>query len=187
MKITQAATLSLLLVASYGHGESISEALKKCGQTQNSLKRLVCYDGIVNDMDKYSGLNDLMNIPAPLSQSGTNSVAPISGSANASQSSPKSQVSSTATEQKKDDFGLEHKRLYEEIEDKVYATISSVAKDPVGKRIFTLDNGHVWQQLTAERFSVKANQVVFIERGVLNSYMMGSDSFNKKTRIKRIK
>jgi hypothetical protein len=186
MKKIYAAIIPLFFMASFGHAQSISEALNKCGQTQNSLKRLVCYDGIVNDMDKYSGLDDLMNIPAPLSQTRTQSIAPVSA-ADAPQVSSKDPVTSVGADQKKDDFGLEHKRLYEETEDKVYVTISSVERDQLGKRTFTLDNGHVWEQITAERFSVKSNQVVFIERGVLNSYMMGSDSFNKKTRIKRIK
>lgn len=187
MKKAKAVILSLLFVASYGHGESISEALKTCGQTQNSLKRLVCYDAIVNDMDKYSGLDDLMSIPAPLSQSGANSHIPTSPAANASEVSPQSQGSAAETDEKTDDFGLEHKRLYEDTEDKIYVTVSSVKKDSLGKRTITLTNGHMWRQIAADRFSVKANQVVYIERGVLNSYMMGSDSFNKKTRVKRVK
>jgi hypothetical protein len=183
MKKPQVAIFSFLLFASFSHGQSISDALKTCGKTQNSLKRLVCYDRIVNDMDKYSGVNDLMNIPAPLTQSSKGAVAPAK-----SPSSDNTQpVGKDANVNPSDGFGLEHKQLYQETEDKIYANVSSVKKGPRGKHTFTLENGQVWQQITAENFKIKENQEVFIERGVLNSYMMGSDSFNKKTRVKRIK
>lgn len=176
------AILSLTLCAHFSHAESISDALKTCGETQNSLKRLVCYDGIVQDMDKYSGLDDLMSIPAPLQQSSTKTLAPV---APASSSSPSAEVSSTESTENQD-FGLEHKKLYDDTEDKIYATVAKVKKDAVGKLTITLDNGHVWKQIGTDKFRAKANEVVFIERGVLNSYMMGRDSSNKKTRVRRI-
>lgn len=163
--------------------ESVSQALKKCGQVQNSLKRLVCYDAIVNDLNKYGGLEELMSIPAPLPANSGNVPSP-----SASQPAVTQQPAVTATRpQRNSDFGMEQRNLRDDTEDKIYATVVNIKRDARKKRVFTLDNGHVWREGEGSSLSIKVDEVVYIERGAIGSFHMSKDSVNRRIRVKRVK
>ena len=175
------ALLAVVMVAPFSQAKSISEALEECGRVQNSLKRLVCYDGVVNELNRYTGLDDLMNVPAPLpaAKGGTASrpvaPAPAAGSSKQEAFSPT------------DDFGMEYKRLRENTEDKIYANVSSVKKDARKRLVLTLDNGHVWKQTDSGAFRVKDGDVIYVERGALGAFYLSKDDVNRRIRVKRSK
>ena len=45
---------TLVLPQSVYADQSVAEAVKQCAQTQNSLQRLVCFDGIASRLQDYS-------------------------------------------------------------------------------------------------------------------------------------
>ena len=38
--------------------ETVADALEKCRNTDNSLKRLMCYDSVAKSLNKYEGSDD---------------------------------------------------------------------------------------------------------------------------------
>lgn len=175
--------LSSLLMASGSQAETISEALKTCGQVQNSLKRLVCYDKIVNEMNRYGDLDQLMSIPAPLATGKTK--VPAASSEVATVAAKKTQTQPVTSDA---DFGLEQTRLREHnTEDKIYATVVKIEKNARKKRIFTLSNGHVWRETEGVSLQVKVDETIYIERGALGSFHLSKDKVNRRIRVKRVK
>lgn len=179
MKKTGLVFLSLMLMAPVTNAQSISDALKKCGKEQNSLKRLVCYDRLVNELDKYSGLDDLMNLPAPLPADTSTAAGP-----NQSASAPRRPV---AVSNEEANFGLDKRDLPQQPVEKISSTITKVAQDRYGQFIFTLANGMVWKQSDTSRFKGKVDMEVYIEKGFLGSHYMGSASVNTRMKVKRVK
>lgn len=163
------------LSSSYAQAETISEALTQCGQVQNSLKRLVCYDKVVNEMNRYGGLNDLMSVPAPLAPGAPQKEVPVP-------------VENTKQENSKvDDFGLETKRAMEDIEEKIFAKVVSVVRGPYKKYTYTLDNGQVWKQTEGTKNVIEVDDPVYIERGMLGAFFLSREDVNTRIRVKRVK
>ncbi|GAA0854465.1 hypothetical protein [Aliiglaciecola litoralis] len=191
MKITKSLLVSFILLSGVStsgvHAETVAQALKKCGQVQNSLKRLVCYDQIVNNMNRYGDLDELMQVRAPLSASG---VAQQSSSATNSQAPTEAAVAPVAKAPQataNDDFGMEYKTIRENAQDKIYATIVKIETNARKKRVFTLDNGHVWRETEGSSFKVDNNDLIYIERGAIGSFHLSKDDVNRRIRVKRVK
>jgi hypothetical protein len=184
MKLKNYLMLSLLLFsmtsAIAAPAETVTQALKKCGQVQNSLKRLVCYDKMVNELNRYGGLNELMSVPAPLA---ADSAAPAI-SANTTQADSSATTPEPA---RNTDFGIEHKIQREDSEDKIYATVVKIEQNARKKRVFTLDNGHVWRQTEGNSLKIDINDLVYVERGALGSFHLSKDNVNRRMRVKRVK
>ena len=175
--------LSSMLMTNVSQAETISDALLNCGQVQNSLKRLVCYDKIVNEINRYGDLDQLMNIPAPLTTDKKH-VAAVKkpSSQTAASSSPEQSAPGDA------DFGMEQKRLQQQnTKDKIYATVTSIEKDARKKRLFTLSNGHVWHETEGVSLQIKVGQSIYVERGALGSFHLSRDDVNRRIRVKRVK
>lgn len=185
MKKINLAMLSMCFMAFCSQAENISDALKSCGQQQNSLKRLVCYDKIVNNIDKYSGLNDLLNVPAPLPPS--NSRIPSSRPVTAvpATSSVPEPVQTEVADG--DDFGLEARRIRKNSEDKIYSKVASTKKDPKGKYIITLANGMVWKQTEPSPIRPKVDSEIYVEKGLMGSHYLSREEVNSRMKVKRIK
>ncbi len=175
--------LSFLFLAPLSQAESLSDALKKCGQQQNSLKRLVCYDRLVNDIEKYSGLNDLLNVPAPLPATGAVEQSTVPSSVTATRPSPATVAEPISTS----DFGLEARQLRQDTADKIYSTVKSFKKDGLGNLVITLSNGMIWKQLESSSLRVKSDQQVYVEKGLLGSHYLSRDNVNSRIKVKRIK
>ncbi len=174
---------SALLLVSSAQAETLSNALKSCGQVQNSLKRLVCYDKIVNEMNRYGDLDQLMSIPAPLSATPSQAPAAKNNVPQQTQSSAPAKVESAY-----DDFGLEAQRRSEELRNqKMYAKVVKIEKNARKKRIFFLDNGHVWRETEGISLQIKVGQSIYIERGALGSFHLSRDDVNRRIRVKRDK
>lgn len=163
-------------LAASSQAETLSEALVKCSEQSNSLKRLVCYDRITKNMKQYKGLQQdiTQSLPAP---------APVTSVA----TPPPPPQPPAATKQltMEQTFGNENKASEERL-DKIVAGVSEVSKDARKRLIITLDNGQIWRQAEGSGISVKAGQTVYVERGALGSFHMSKDGINRRMRVKRI-
>ncbi|MGC1386532.1 MAG: hypothetical protein WA807_00840, partial [Steroidobacteraceae bacterium] len=65
--------------------------------------------------------------------------------------------------------------------------VAKLATRPRGELVVTLDNGQVWQQLTAvDYFPLKAGDTVEISSGALGSYVLSAPS-KRSTKVTRIR
>ncbi|MBZ9613666.1 hypothetical protein [Rheinheimera maricola] len=146
-----------LLVATSSHAAGIptEQALELCRAEQNALKRLLCYDTI------------------------------NTGSTQNSSVAPSATAPATAAQQPQE-FGKEHRNfLPEDAPEQVYMTVRKISYDPYKSLIVEFDNGQVWQQLGTEYYSIKAGEKHYIKRGVMNSFLLGSDDGRKAIRVRR--
>lgn len=177
------------LLSSHVQAESLKEAVRKCGQVQNSLKRLVCYDGVVKQLERYTGLEELMAVPAPLpAGAGTPANRQPGAAANTLPqqpviAAPAPQGVISTPEQS---FGMEQQVVQQQSLEKIVAKVVEVTKNRFSKMYITLDNGHVWHQTDeSTRFKIKEGDEVYIERGVLGSFYMGTEGKNTRIRVTR--
>lgn len=181
MKKLSFVALLLCAATSPSQAESISDALKDCGRQQNSLKRLVCYDKVVQSLDRYTGLDELMHVPAPLPAQG--STRPSTAGA---PYKPQPRVESAAPSSPSSDFGMENRPKNNAI-DKLYASIVGIKKSARKRYVLTLDNGQVWNQTDNETLMLKEGQMIYVERGALGAFYLSKDSVNRRIRVKRAK
>lgn len=174
MKINYVILLSLSVVVGHAQAKTLADAVKECGQVQNSLKRLVCYDKVVNDMKQFDGLDALMSVPAPL---------PPSAVTPRQQSNDNTKQQGRSAEQ----FGLPQQSQSEIVGDKMYATLTRIEYDPYKKAIFTLDSNQVWKQADGKSVSLDVNDKVYIEEGMLGAYYLSTDRLKKRIKVKRVK
>jgi len=60
-----------------------------------------------------------------------------------------------------------------------------VKKAPYGELIIELDNGQQWRQVGSDSLRLKKQDVVVIERGVFNSFLLKVEGQNRSIRVKR--
>ena len=84
------------------------------------------------------------------------------------------------------EFGKEHRNiLAEDSPEQLYMTVTKVSYDPYKSLIVEFDNGQIWRQLGSEYYSIKAGEKHYIKRGVMNSFLLGSDDGRKAIRVRR--
>lgn len=169
--------LSLLLAATTAQAQTIESALKACTQQENSLKRLVCYDNLVKNLNQYHGLNKAVSQTSPHFPS-----RPMRHKADiAAVTKPDTGSSST------DGFGMRKQQAASEELDKITSQATKVTESLRGYLIVTLENGQVWRQIDNESMKIKQGNTVFVERAALGSFRMGKPNANKRIRVKRVK
>ncbi|ATC99941.1 MULTISPECIES: type VI secretion system-associated protein TagO [Pseudoalteromonas] len=142
-----------------------TQALKACSFIENDFQRLQCYDQVVAGKELTAAkANNNKKAKPDSKRTSTN---------NENQAKPK-----------KDNFGLEHKKLDKET-DEITSVVVSVKKKPHGELMVTLENGHVWHQTGTEYFSVKEGETVIISRGLFNSFTMKVEGRNRGIKVKR--
>lgn len=171
----------LFALALPSSGETIKEALKRCEQQQNSLKRLVCYDQVSKNANGYQDV-ELPDIPQ-------GSAAPVARReaqfGQRRQPQPQQQAPQTiATE---DNFGKELETLNRERIKQISSAVVKVVTDPYGKVTLTLENGQVWKQLDNAKMRMKEGEVVTLKRGALNSFGLSKAGTNRTMKVKRVK
>ena len=167
---------TLPLAAFSGQAETINDALLKCKNTDNSLKRLVCYDRVVRDMNQYSGTQEAISRTVNLPPRPPASVAP-----RAVEDAP------VQARQPQTQFGLEHKASTENLDSSLVATVTALSKAARGEIIVTLDNGTVWKQTNDVDLKLSVGQTVVIERGILGAFYATVDGMKKRMKVKRVK
>lgn len=142
----------------------LDQALELCRAEQNALRRLTCYDSI-------------------------QVVTAGNSSANAAVMSAKTVSTPTthtnAEKRSGSDFGIEHRKVEEEIQEKVYMSVKNVRYNPHKELIIEFDNGQTWRQNGTEQYKISAGEQHYIKRGVLNSFFLGNDKNNRTIRVRR--
>jgi hypothetical protein len=167
-----ALALSVSLIPSFVYADqSVADAIKACSEKQNSLQRLVCYDGIAGR------LNDLSDSVLPEARS------TLSAPAVPATAVPTVTPSQRNAVKQESDFGLVSK----DGEEILRAKIVKIEKDSRSLMTFTLDNGQVWRQTEVSRLRIKVGETVEIEPGRFSGYFLSSVNNNRSTNVKRIK
>lgn len=165
---------SLLLFTQLGHGETLSDALLKCANEKNSLKRLVCYDQL---SDSYTQYQDV-----PLS-----TIQRVQTTQNFEPQTNQPSRSQPQALPQKDQFGLPSRKNEGDKDKKRYMTVKKIARTAKSRLILTMENDQVWRQNDDVNFKVEVGEQIYVERGAIGSYWLSKDSVKRRIRIKRIK
>ncbi|QIR13450.1 hypothetical protein [Shewanella aestuarii] len=187
-------TASLILASTAVQANNgLEQQLSLCAVKADKLDRLMCYDDLAANLKSTTSAIKAEAVTTPVMVS-----APITATsvpAVTKNTTPATSPISSATQTKNiqsqnssqaESFGLQ-KRVDEEVIEQLYYQVAEVDKDPYGALIVTLTNGHVWKQTGNERYKVKKGQTIFIKKGALSSFLLGSDDRNSTTRVKRVK
>lgn len=163
--------IALLSISTAYADEVNLQALQACTFVENDFNRLLCYDNIMagKSLSKPSTKKTLK----PSGESV--SVAPTATTA----------VEEQIVKTKNEDFGLEHKEITKDNDDELTATVTSVEEAPYGELIITLDNGQQWRQIGSDRMRLNTNDIVIIERGMFNSFLLKKQGKSRSIRVKR--
>lgn len=136
------------------------EAIELCRAEQNALRRLTCYDA-------------------------------ISLTANSNTSSASANTANIAKSDKAEansaDFGIEHKKASDDVNNVLYMTVKDVRFSPRKDLIVQFENGQVWRQNDSGYYKINIGERHFIKRGALNSFFLGNDNNNRILRVRREK
>lgn len=168
MKISAFLVIPALLIGGMAQAETLADAMQQCSKEENSLKRLVCYDRLSKDLRQFE------NSPLPQSAQVKPS-PPGSGSA--------SPPATSAAEQMQE-FGLPMKNEVIS-EDKILVTVAEKRRNARGKWILELTNGHIWEQTDSQDYYFPEGQI-YIEKGFLGAFFLGSEESKRRMRVKRI-
>jgi len=192
MKAT-ATTLLLAIVSSLAfsvQAETVTQALEKCRGVDNSLQRLVCYDRVAKNVNQYAGGQESISaVPRPQLAPANAPEAPMppppAKPSVSSTPSAKPTVDNNATEDIA--FGMEQKRVREQKEASMVATVAALSSTVRGSLIVTFDNGTVWQQSDDTDLNLKEGQKVVVERGMFGAFYAKVEGIKRKMKVKRIK
>ncbi|MCB2108486.1 MAG: hypothetical protein KDE14_12340 [Rhodobacteraceae bacterium] len=70
--------------------------------------------------------------------------------------------------------------------DQMRARIASVAVDPYGDAVLTLDNGQVWKQTEGRAYRVKTGAEITIKKGMLGAYFLSAKESSRTVKVKRV-
>lgn len=171
---------SLLIVAFSGQAQAesnpLQQAIKKCQQEQDSLKRLRCFDAIEQ-------AKPVAETPSELQRTDSQTaprVVPSRPATSATRATAPQQAAAAAD----DDFGKSAPK--EQQKDRIYATVTLVEQEKSGHLVITFDNGHIWRQVNSQYYPIEEGETHYIRRAVLGSFLMGSDRNNRTTRVRRV-
>ena len=167
--------VALLTITGTAQANEVNlQALQACTFVENDFNRLLCYDNVMAGKS--------LSKPATkqqIEQPAASSAAPVAAA-------PVTAAASTQiVKTKNEDFGLEHKEVAKVNDDQISAIVKSVKKAPYGELIIELENGQQWRQVGSDSLRLKEQDVVVIERGVFNSFLLKVEGQNRSIRVKR--
>lgn len=174
----------LALSSFFAQAETIENALNSCSKEENALKRLVCYDRVVKDLNQYEGVNK--QAPVALPTVTAKPTQPVYVAEPVEPVKTSSPVAKTQAKEPASEFGLEAKKKTNQV-DKIYGEVVEVAKSPYKKMIITLADGQVWRQTDNTSLRIREGDQVYVERGALGSFYLSKDSAKKRLKVKRTK
>ncbi|MDO6641277.1 MULTISPECIES: hypothetical protein [unclassified Shewanella] len=172
MRLTLIATFALAI--SSQAQASVEQQLASCAAQTDKLDRLMCYDTLA------ASVNTSLTSATTETATAVSTPAVVTASA-----VTKAAVATSNNPTAEQEFGL--KKKVDEDVTRLYADVVSVKKDPYGSLIITLSNNQTWKQSGTDRYKVKKDQTVFVEKGALGSFLLGSDDRNSTIRVKRLK
>jgi hypothetical protein len=172
--------------------DALPPSLRACMQETDVLRRLACFDRESALLAGQSAPVARQVDPAPARPAAPAPAAPVASAA------ATAGAAAATAQSAEDKFGYRGNIARADIDKKkeaelqeseqLTAKVTAVSALPNGGMALTLDNGQVWQQKTADRgMRVKVGDQVTIKRGVLNSFLLTSDTNKGSMRVARVK
>ena len=161
--------------------ETLSNAIKSCTEVENSLKRLVCFDGVAKKLNGYSGKSEELSLAAAK----VNTQVPSQLKRESSLPTPQSPEKNEAV----NDFGKpKPAKSTSYIDgDSLVGKVAAVKKLSSKKVIVTLDDGQEWLQTSSEKAGQpKVGDTVVITNGALSAFYMKVEGSKRRIRVKRV-
>lgn len=166
--------------------ESVGKAIEKCRATENSLKRLMCYDRMAKSLSQYDDTDMQMSEMPALPRA-----KPKPSTANVPASRPRvAAAPAPAVTEERDpeaSFGLDRKRTPADEVSEVVLTIADLSEGVRGKTVVTFSDGAVWQQVDNTYLKLEKGQTVSIEKGLFGAFFLSVEGLNKRLKVKRVK
>lgn len=183
-------TLSIALFSAMSFAsEDISDHLKSCRAEQDSLKRLMCYDALADDLPQAVTkkarveVEKVDKIEKAVATSAKQQVAtkPLEETVTVKSAAKEKAVSAEAI------FGNEYKpKPNENRVDEVTFVIKSVKQSARKTWKFVFENGQRWDQKDDSYVKFNVGEKVQIKRGVFNSFYLKKIGSNRTIRVKRV-
>lgn len=190
------------LLTSNAAFSAVDAPLQQCAKVTDDTQRLACFDNYIAaqtmpvEQAKVAAQQPkVAPVPAPetstavpfLLSSEDDEPDLISGPKSPQQQSSEPSVAVTQ-KSIEDNFGFEHKKTKEELENEALQfTIAKAKKSVHGKWTITFTNEQKWTTLSNERMKFKAGQTAIISRGMFNSFSLKLPNSNRSVKIKRVK
>ena len=174
--------VALLTIAGTAQANEVNlQALQACTFVENDFNRLLCYDNVMAGKSLSKPVKK-QQIEQPKMSSAASAATTATTEAAATVATKQSEQ---IVKTKNEDFGLEHKEVAKVNDDQISSLVKSVKKAPYGELIIELDNGQQWRQVGSDSLRLKAQDVVIIERGIFNSFLLKVKGQNRSIRVKR--
>jgi hypothetical protein len=171
--------------------DALPPSLRTCMKESDATRRLACFDRESALLAGESAPVARQADPAPVRPAATAPAAPVASAA------ATAGAAAATTQSATDKFGyrgnmaradLDKKKELEQGGEELTAKVTELSSLPNGGIVLTLDNGQMWQQKTADRgMHVKIGDQVTIKRGVLNSFLLTSDTSKGSMRVARVR
>ena len=154
-----------------------------CTSIQSEIERLACWDRARTSGDDLPSLpaEERQEVPVHPSSAQAQVLEPVDGSAVDGDSG----VVETVRADSPDKFGekkpLDAPRHY------IEATIVEIKTSGLKIDYLRLDNGQVWRETEDSRMRFREGRKVTITEGILNSYDLQMEGYNKIVKVKRVR
>jgi hypothetical protein len=161
------------------------DAALECVTISSAGERLACFDAAYGAQESAPASVSVPDAPvaaaAPAAAAAAISAPELAVKAASEEAFGMPQPANTAATEA--EFGLPQSQV-----ETLKSVITRVAKDPVGRLTFHLENGQAWKQTETKRFRVKEEDrpVAVIKQGALGSYKLSVEGGSLTTRVKRI-
>ena len=176
------AVTGLSLVLTFGLISKVASADQNCAGIESDAKRLACYDALYRQepAERASAVAPAAVVDSNVVDSNPELATEIL----AANSSVESAANPAQNEQADDAFGRETLDRTEPPAS-IESVISSIAKQPRGHRVFTLENGQVWREIEESRSRFQEDMTVEVVRTPFGSYLLKAGNF-RKTKVRRL-
>ena len=184
MRLTWIAAAIIVASSSAQANTELEQQLSICAMKADKLDRLVCYDDLAAKIALTPKNSHAVAVTLPATVAAQSAVT-TKETIIASTPQAVVPVAATPSSMPVDAFGFQ-KTIEADIE-KLYFKVAEINTNPYGAFTITLTNGQVWKQTESDRYRINKGQTIYIEKGALSSFLLGTDDRNSTTRVKRIK
>jgi hypothetical protein len=171
--------------------DGLPPSLRACMKETDSARRLACFDRESALLAGESAPVAHQVDPVPARSAAPAPAAPVATAA------ATVGAAAATTQSATDKFGyrgnmaradVDKKKEAEQGGEELTAKVTAVETLPNGGLLLTLDNGQMWQQKTADRgMRIKVGEQITIKHGMLNSFLLTSESGKGSMRVARVK